>query len=425
MSKLLSSIKIPRHKNTEAMAIETMPVPAEVVILMSQHIGAPCKPIVKAGDAVKVGQLIGESDAFVSAPIHSSVSGTVKAIDKCLTARGAETDAVIITTDGLQTPDESVSPREINNREDLVAAAKDCGLVGLGGAGFPTHAKLSVPEGSIDTLLINGAECEPYITSDFRMIAENGKELLTGIELILKHLGIPKAIIGIESEEGVATAKKLTEGRENISVRQLKRAYPAGAEKVLIYETTGKVVEEGKLPKDVGIIVMNVGSVVKLADFIATGMPLVDKVVTVDGAAVKEHKNVRVPIGTRIEDIVNFCGGYNGEPAAILLGGPMMGTSCRDDMVPLTKTNNALLVFDAKEAALAEETACIRCGRCMRTCPVGLNPAAIDRAYHAGDAERLKELKVNICMECGCCSYVCPAKRHLVVYNQMAKKMIR
>ena len=429
MFQSLPSLHVKHHKNTAEMASVTMPVPAEVIISMSQHIGAPCKPVVKVGDPVKVGQLIGDSQAAVSAPIHSSVSGKVKAIEQVFTPRGAKVAAVVIATDGEQAMDETLKAPEIQSAADLIAAARACGLVGLGGAGFPTSIKMQGNKnGGIDTLVVNGAECEPYLTSDYRQMMENTDLLLEGIELVLQHLKIEKAVIGIENNKPKAIEKIRAEAEKRgtrLTVRDLKARYPQGAEKVIVYESTGRVIPEGKLPSDVGVIVMNVGTVIKLAHYVQTGIPLISRLVTVDGGAVKEPKNVWVPIGTKIEDIVNFCGGYNGEPAEILFGGPMMGVSCKDDQASILKNNNGILVFNEKEAKMAAETACIRCGRCMHACPVGLNPAGLDRACHAEDREALKKLKVNICMECGCCAYVCPAKRHLVAYNQMGKQMIK
>ena len=429
MFKQLPGVHVKHNKNTAGMEIVKMPIPAEVVISMSQHLGSPCKPLVKAGDSVKVGQKIGDSDEFLSAPIHSSVSGTVKAVEKTVTSRGAEVDAVVITADGEQTLSEEIQVPIINSQADLVAAAKACGLVGLGGAGFPTHIKLNPKNlDAVDTLAVNGAECEPYITSDYRQMVEKSEELLDAIALVMKHLNIAKTVIGIENNkpDAISRLTELAAARpEEITVMPLHAVYPKGGEKVLIYETTGRVVEEGKLPADAGVIVMNVGTLVKLNDFVKTGIPLVAKVITVDGSAVKEPKNVLAPIGTRIEDVINFCGGYSCDPAEIIMGGPMMGVTCKDDQTAILKMNNAILAFNEKDAAMKPETACIRCGKCLRVCPVGLKPAGIDRAYHAENVDALKALKVNLCMECGCCAYICPAKRHLVAYNQMGKKMIR
>lgn len=426
----LPGIHVKHNKNTAELESVTMPVPAEVTISMSQHIGAPCKPVVKVGDTVKVGQLIGNSEAAVSAPIHSSVSGKVKAIEQVFNARGAKVEAVIITTDGEQAVDETLAPPVIGGElEDVLKAARDCGLMGLGGAGFPTSVKLAgLKSAGIDTLVINGAECEPYLTCDYRIMLEKTDLLLAGVELVLRHMPNGRAVIGIENNKPKAIEKIKAEAAASgsaLEVLELKSRYPQGAEKVIVYEATGRVIPEGKLPGDVGVLVMNVGTLIQLAEYVKTGMPLVRRMVTVDGGAVAESKNVWVPIGAKLEDIINFCGGYKDEPAEIILGGPMMGVSCRDDQAVIHKNNNGLLVFNEKEAKMAAETACIRCGRCMRACPIGLNPAGLDRAYHAEDTDALKALKVNLCMECGCCGYVCPAKRHLVAYNQMGKQLIK
>ena len=316
----LPNIHVKHQKNTAELESVVMPVPAEVTISMSQHIGAPCKPVVKVGDTVKVGQLIGNSDAAVSAPVHSSVSGTVKAIGPVYSARGTQSEAVVITTDGLQTVDETLAPPAIGGElEDVLAAARACGLMGLGGAGFPTGVKLAaLHSGTIDTLVINGAECEPYLTCDYRIMLEKTDLLLAGAELVLRHMHGGRAVIGIENNKPKAIEKikaAAAEQGSKLEVLELKSRYPQGAEKVIVYEATGRVIPEGKLPGDVGVLVMNVGTLIKLAEYAQTGMPLTSRLVTVDGGAVAEPKNVWVPIGAKLEDIINFCGGYKGEPA--------------------------------------------------------------------------------------------------------------
>ena len=404
--------------------------PKLVSIAMSQHIGKPCTPLVKVGDRVTLGQKIGDGQGLC-VPVHASVSGTVVAVEMRPTPAGTNGMCVVIESDGRDTLCPTVKKRESIrdlSPEELTAIIREAGITGMGGAGFPTNVKISSGMGKVDTVIVNGAECEPYLTSDYRQMMENTDLLLEGIELVLQHLKIEKAVIGIENNKPKAIEKIRAEAEKRgtrLTVRDLKARYPQGAEKVIVYESTGRVIPEGKLPSDVGVIVMNVGTVIKLAHYVQTGIPLISRLVTIDGGAVKEPKNVWVPIGTKIEDIVNFCGGYNGEPAEILFGGPMMGVSCKDDQASILKNNNGILVFNEKEAKMAAETACIRCGRCMHACPVGLNPAGLDRACHAEDREALKKLKVNICMECGCCAYVCPAKRHLVAYNQMGKQMIK
>ena len=428
MNKHLNGIHVEHRKNTTNCATAQMPVPASVAISLLQHMGGPDKPLVKIGDAVKVGQLIADSDAFLSAPIHSSVSGTVKAFEDYITPIGHRTQYIVIETDGEQTVSEEVAPPSVTNKQEFLAAMKRSGLVGLGGAGFPTHIKLNPKNiDEVDTLIINGAECEPYITADNREFLENGEQVLEGIDILVKYLELSSVKIGIEDnkQEAIAKMRELVKDRKGYEVVSLHSQYPQGAEKVIIYETTGRVVPEGKLPADVGVIVMNVSSTSFVAQYIKTGMPLVNKRLTVDGGAVNEPKNVLVPIGARIIDVINFCGGYKCPANLLLMGGPMMGTSMYDDTYAVIKNNNAILALTDKDIKFYEETACIRCGRCVLKCPIGLMPAGIERALKLSNVEELKELKVNLCMECGCCSFVCPAKRHLVLTNKLAKKLLR
>ena len=427
-SKALNGVSVKHCKNTAGSAAVRMPVPDKVVIPMSQHMGAPCDPLVKVKDTVTVGQLIGDSNAFLSAPIHSSVSGTVTAIEDFTTSNGGKCKSVVITTDKLQTVCPDVAPPVVNSREDFLKAVRNCGLVGLGGAGFPTHIKLNPKNlDQVDTLVVNGAECEPYITCDMQLMLERTDSIMSGIQTVMKYLDIKTAVIGIEDNKPEAIAK-MTEAAsklEGVSVLTMKSSYPKGAEKVIIYEATGRVVGEGQLPADVGVIAMNVATLSKLDDYMKTGMPLVEKMLTVDGGAVAEPKNVIAPIGTQIKDLIEFCGGYKAEAKKLLMGGPMMGICVYSDEYPILKNNNAILAFDEAQSEPVKETACIRCGRCLRACPFDLAPAAMDKAYHAGNVEALKALKVNLCMECGSCSYVCPAHRELAMYNKLGKALLR
>ncbi|MCI8908929.1 MAG: electron transport complex subunit RsxC [Angelakisella sp.] len=427
-SKALNGVSVKHCKNTANSAAVRMPVPDKVVIPMIQHMGAPCEPLVKVKDTVTVGQLLGDTDAFLSAPIHSSVSGTVTAIEEFITPGGDKCKSVVITTDKLQTPCPDLAPPVVNSREDLIKAVRACGLVGLGGAGFPTHIKLNPKNlADVDTLVINGAECEPFITCDMRLMLERTASIVDGIKVVMKYLELTACVIGIESNkpEAIAAMTEAVSGMENVRVLTMKALYPRGAEKVIIYEATGRVVEEGKLPADAGVIAMNVATISKLADYLKTGMPLVEKMLTVDGGAVAEPKNIIAPIGTAIKDMIAFCGGYKSEPKKLLMGGPMMGISVYSDDFPLLKNNNAILAFDEAQCRPVKESACIRCGRCLRACPFDLAPAAMDKAYHMGNVDKLRELKVNLCMECGCCSYVCPAHRELAMYNKLGKRLLR
>lgn len=425
---------VPHRKHTTNCETVDMPVPATVSICMSQHIGAPCVPTVKVGEEVFVGQVIGESDKFISAPIHSSVSGKVKKIDTMLMPNGSKSQTIIIETDGQQTVDPNLKPPVVNNHEDLIKAVRASGLVGLGGAGFPTHVKLNPsPEAKagIDTLIINAAECEPYITADVREIIENSWDIMSGVYTVSELLDVKNAYIAIEDNKPEAIkimeniASKDDEHGDIVKVKVLPSRYPQGAEKVIIDQCTGREVPPGKLPADVGVVVMNVASVATLARFLKTGMPLVTKRLTVDGSAIKEPKNVRVPIGALVKDVVAFCGGYKEEPAKLLYGGPMMGTALASDEMPIMKQNNAILAFNKAEAQSYEESACIRCGRCVNACPMNLMPTKLEQASRFKNVEALKEYNVMTCMECGCCSFVCPANRKLVQSIRVGKTVLR
>lgn len=426
--KRLSGAHVPHHKNTTHCAPVRIPIPAKVRIPMSMHIGAPCTPTVKVGDLVKVGQPIGEAGGFVSAPIHSSVSGKVAAIEDMLMANGSTSKTVVIETDGEQTVWEGVVPPVIEDSHSFVDAIRASGLVGLGGAGFPASVKLSVKDPSqVEYLLINGAECEPYITSDVQTMLCDTDYVLKGAALIRKYVGAKHIILGIEDNkpEAIQLFQERAKELEDFTVAAMPSLYPQGGEKVLIYNTTGRIVPEGKLPLDVGCIVMNVTSLAFVAKYVETGMPLVEKCLTVDGSAIAKPGNIIAPIGTSIHDIVEACGGYKTEPRKILFGGPMMGMAVPNDEVPMVKNNNAILAFAEEDAVLPPTTACINCGRCIDACPLNLMPNHIARAYKNRDAAALGRLKVMLCMECGCCSFVCPAKRELVLTNKLAKTFLR
>ena len=417
-------------KNTSECETVIMPTPTTVYIPLSQHIGAPAKEVVKKGDSVFVGTLIGEAGGFVSAPVHSSVSGTVKDVKDLTIGNCTLQKYIIIESDGKMEKDPNLKPFKVENFSDLSEAAKQCGLVGLGGAGFPTHVKLSPSkDAKIDTLIINAAECEPYITSDYRECVEGLDDVIEGVYLIKQKLGIEKVIIGVESNKPRAiellmqVAADHRDNDDSVKIMKLPSKYPQGAEKVIIYSATGRKLPAGKLPSDVGCIVMNVTSVATLYRFITTGMPLVAKRITVDGTAVAEPKNLIVPIGTPIKEILDFVGASTENADRILMGGPMMGNPVVSEESVLEKRNNAILVM--RDPKPQPQTACIRCGRCADTCPMSLYPAMVDAAIRLGNKESLNLLNINYCMECGCCSYVCPAKRPLTQVMRTAKAEIR
>ncbi len=422
----LNGISLPHKKHTAGLPAVRITPPKSVTIPMSMHIGAPAVPVVKIGDEVKVGTLIGKAESPVSAPVHSSVSGKVTRVDKILTSSGSEALAVTIESDGLMTPDDAIVPPEITDFESFIEAVKNSGSVGLGGAGFPTAVKLNVKDkNSVEHIIINAAECEPYITSDTRTMIDSKEDVAFGIELLKRYFGVKSIIIGVEKNKPEAIREMETLCDDTVSLKVLPSLYPQGGEKVLIYSCTGKIVPEGKLPIDVGCIVINVTTLAFIAKYIKTGMPLVEKTVTVDGGAVANPQNVIVPVGTALSDIFEFCGGFTSEPAKIIYGGPMMGISVKDLSAPLLKNNNAVLAFTEKEAVLPEPTSCIRCGRCVRACPLSLMPLDFAIAYALRDYDMLESRRVNLCMECGCCSYVCPANRPLVENNRLAKAALR
>ena len=403
-----------------------MPLPSKIVLSMGQHIGAPASPAVAKGDQVYVGTIVGKSGGFVSSDIHSGVSGTVSEITTITAPNGATQTAVVIVPDGEQKVDPAIAPPEVTDYKSFVDAIRASGLVGLGGAGFPTAVTLSPKNlDEIDTLLINGAECEPYITSDNRCFLEDTHHVLGGIKAVMKYLNIPKCIIGIEGNKPEAIAKmKAAIDAPGIEVKQLPCRYPQGAEK-LIENCTGREVPFPGLPSDVGVIVMNVTSVAFVSKYLETGMPLTTKRLTVDGDIVKEPKNVEVLIGTPIQELLDFCGGLTAQPGKVLYGGPMMGTCVADLSQPILKNNNAVLAFSEKLARLPKKTNCIHCGRCVNACPLGLAAKDIVKAYDNGNVELLQELNADLCMSCGTCSFVCPAKRPLAPSIALAKIMMK
>ena len=429
---LLHGVHVPHRKNTDQLAPVSMPAPSTVTIPMSMHIGAPAKPVVKVGDLVKVGTLIAEAGGFVSAPIHASVSGKVTKITDYLLSSGTTVPAVVIESDGEMTPAETVIPPVVNSRESLLEAIRNSGVVGLGGAGFPTHVKFNVDPDRIEYLVINGAECEPYVTSDTRTMLDRVADMKRALLAMNEYFGIKDIVIGIENNKKAAIKSMMSlmkeiaaEGKCRFTVKALPAVYPQGGEKVLIYHTVGRTVPVGKLPIDVGCIVVNCTTLAAIGSYLETGMPLVAKCVTVDGGAVKEPKNAIVPIGTAMSEVFDFCGGLTETPDKVVYGGPMMGITVPDTTAPILKNTNAILALTKKETKLPKTTACIRCGSCLNTCPFSLSPAQIARAYDKRDAVALDDLSVNACMECGCCSFVCPANRPLVQTNKLAKQFLK
>ena len=430
--KFLGNTHVPHNKNTAGTVPVKMTTPKEVLLPMSQHIGAPATPIVKVGDEVKVGQLIAESSGYVSSPVHASISGKVTKIENYLRPDGNAVSAIRIESDGLMTVSEEVVPPVVEDIDSFINAARASGLVGLGGAGFPTAVKLdAIKKGGIHTIVINAAECEPYITSDTRTMLDRADAIFDGISLLEKFVPTAeKFVFGIEKNkpECIEEMARIFQDNPKVSILPLPALYPQGAEKIIIHNTTGIVVPEGKLPADVGVLVMNVTSLAVLAHYIKTGMPLVEKCVTVDGTAVKNPMNVIVPIGSFISDVVEFAGIDAENVGKVLFGGPMMGAPACAFSEPIDKRTNALTFFTWQDAIDRDASACIHCGRCVDACPMKLNPTAFTKALGLGRDDKmakLEEYSVALCMECGCCSFVCPANRPLVQNNRLAKSALR
>lgn len=429
MSHKNSGIHIPHYKNTADTPPVTMDAPTKVILPLSMHIGKPAAAVVKPGDTVYVGTLVAEAQGPVSSPIYSSVSGTVKKIDAILTAGGTFCPAIVIESDGQMTPEPSIQPPVVNDYASFVEAVRESGIVGLGGAGFPTAVKLDVKDTSrIEELILNGAECEPFITTDTRCMIDNAADIKEAVGLFEKYLDVKKVLIGIEGNKPKAIEMMNSVFLDDpaVSVVKLPETYPQGAEKIIIHSTTGKVVPAGKLPIDVGCVVCNVTTMASIARFIRTGMPLVSKCLTVDGSAVEKPANIIVPIGTPITEILDYMKVDMTKVGKVLYGGPMMGIAIPDlTSAPVMKNTNAITVYDLKDGTQPTATQCIHCGKCANSCPMKLTTFAINRAYEKRDAEELRRLRVDLCCECGCCSYVCPAKRPLVEENKLAKVLVR
>lgn len=417
---------------TENKSIEELLPKGNLVFPMSQHIGAPCEPLVKKGDKVLVGQKIGEPKGFVSAPIFSSVSGTVKNVAPVLTAAGTKILSVIVENDGNYAEVEFTKQKDYKemSKEEIIKLVQEAGIVGLGGACFPTHVKLSPPpDKKIDTIIVNGAECEPYLTCDHRMMLEEGEYIVEGLKIILKLFPGAKGYIAIENNkmDAVKTMTKAVKNAEdasNIEVKVLKTKYPQGAEKQLIYATTNREVPSGKLPADAGCIVQNVDTVREIYNAVVLGRPLMTRVVTVTGEAIKEPKNLRVKLGTNWNELIEACYGFKEDPVKVIAGGPMMGMTVSTLDLPVVKGTSGILCLTKKQAALEEESGCIRCGKCVQACPMNLIPSSLDSLARRHELQAFEELHGIDCIECGCCTFTCPAKRHLIQSIRTAKRSV-
>lgn len=415
---------------TSGKAIETPALPKLVVIPVRQHIGAPAVPLVGKGDKVKKGQLIAKADAPVTSYIHASISGTVVEVAEKSHPGYGEGLAVVIENDGLDEWEEGLLVerdwKTLSNTE-MIEIIKNAGIVGMGGAAFPSHIKLNPPKDKkVDTLIINAAECEPFLTVDHRVILEYTDRIVTGIQIMQKLLNVDNVIIGIEDNK-MDAVKKLKDAFSGTSVRveAIQTRYPQGAEKMIIQTLTGREVEPGKLPIDIGVIVQNVSTVVAICDAVTKGIPLIERVVTLSGKALKEPKNLLLRIGTTFADAIELCGGLKTDPRRVIMGGPMMGTSQYTTQVPVIKGTSGILALSKKDVNDRVEAACLHCGKCVDVCPMGLNPSALSIL---GEKElideALSEQGILNCIECGCCSFTCPSKRKVVHYIRRTKKLL-
>ncbi len=400
-----------------------------LVYPLSQHIGAMAKPLVKAGDRVLVGQKIAEKGGFISANIHSSVSGTVKAIEKRLVATGGMVDSIIVENDGMYeeaAPIFSGNPDEFS-KDEIIKIIEEAGIVGMGGAGFPTNVKLSPKNADIiDSIIVNGAECEPYLTSDYRRMVEQTDKLVKGLKIVLKIFPDAKGYFGIEDNkpEAIEALLKATENEDRIEVVPLKTKYPQGGERSMIYAVTGRKINSKMLPADVGCIVHNVDTIYAIYNAVYNGKPLIERIVTITGDAVRTPKNFQVRIGTSFRELIDAAGGFTTEPEKIISGGPMMGFSFFNIDVPVVKGSSSLLAFIKDDVSHEEPSACIRCGRCAAACPEHLLPMKLAALAGQNEPEEFKKLGGMECVECGCCSYVCPAKRQVTQSVRSMKKLI-
>ena len=416
---------------SENQPIEVLMPKGELVYPLSQHIGAPAKPLVKKGDQVLVGQRIGEAGGFVSAHVISSVSGTVKGIEKRLVANGAMVDSIIVENDNeYKTIPGLGEDRDVSSlsKQDILDIVKEAGIVGLGGAGFPTHVKLAPKEpNKIEYVIVNGAECEPYLTSDYRVLMEEPESVVEGLKVMLRLFDNAKGIIGIENNkpEAIKKMEELVRDEPKIEVRTLLTKYPQGGERTLIYATTGRKINSSMLPADVGCVVDNVDTVAAIYRAVCKQTPLLRKIITVTGDAIASPKNFSVRLGTNYQELVEAAGGFKTEPEKVISGGPMMGQALFDLSIPVSKTSSALTCLTRDQVAELEPTACIRCGRCVTVCPGRVVPQKIMKAAERHDLDAFVKLNGMECCECGCCAYICPARRPLTqAFKEMRKAVM-
>jgi electron transport complex protein RnfC len=415
---------------TENCAFEVIPLPEEIILPLAQHLGKEASAQVKKGDDVVPGQLVAKAEGFISAPVHTSVAGKVISLGKELTSSGFPKDSIVIKTNGTVEAEkillpplnpETITPDEIRNR------VAEAGIVGQGGAAFPTSVKLSPPKDKvIDVVILNGCECEPYLTRDYRFMIERPDDLISGFKLIMKALGVKRGVIGIENNKPVAI-KLLSEklkSEPGLEVVSLKTKYPQGAEKMLIKAVNGKEVPPGKLPMDVGAVIQNIGTAIAVHDAVVKGEVLTTAALTVSGKGIKIPKNLLVPVGTPVQNVIDFCGGVTEDAVKIVVGGPMMGVAQFDLHAPVMKATSGILVLTKDEVVENPETPCLRCGQCVGACPLNLVPTKLARYSQLNKFEEAEDADVTVCMECGTCAYTCPANIPLVQWIRLGKQRV-
>jgi electron transport complex protein RnfC len=422
----------PENKLTADNPVVNLPVPDNVIIPVSQHIGSPANPVVAKGDQVKAGQLIATGKGFVSANIHSSVSGTVNKIDIVIDAAGFRQTAIFIDTNGdewMDSIDRSTAIDRIIklSTQDIIKRCFEAGIVGLGGATFPTHVKLTVPSGKkCELLIINGVECEPYLTSDHRLMVEKGEEVLTGVTVLMKALGVEKAVVGIENNkpDALANLSRLVSSFEGISLEALKVKYPQGAEKQLIKALTGREVPSGRLPVDVGVVVHNVGTAFAVYEAVQKNKPLFERIVTVTGKSLSNPGNFLARTGTSVRKLIEAAGGIPEDTGKIISGGPMMGKAIHNINVPVVKGMSGIVLLPETESLRNRINPCIRCAKCIGVCPMNLEPYLLMVLAEKGLFERAEKENITDCMECGSCSFMCPSDRPLLDYIKLGKSTV-
>lgn len=415
---------------TEHLAFETIPIPGEITLPLSMHLGKEAKALVKKGDEVQSGQMIAQAEGFVSAPVHSSIAGKVISLGREHNSSGFPKDSIVIKTNETVESQkflftslnpETVTPDEIRERVALA------GIVGQGGAAFPTSVKLSPPKDkTIEVVILNGCECEPYLTRDFRFMIERPDDLISGLKLIMKALGVNRGVIGIEDNkpDAIELLSNKVKYEQGLQVVSLKTKYPQGAEKMLIKAVTGKEVPPGKLPMDVGAVIQNIGTAIAIHDAIVKGEVLITAALTVSGKGIKNPKNLIVPVGTPIQDVIDYCGGVTDDAMKIVVGGPMMGVAQFDLRAPVMKATSGILVLTKDEVSQNPETPCLRCGQCIEACPLNLMPTKLARFSQLNRYEDAEGAGITVCMECGTCAYTCPANIPLVQWIRLGKQKV-